>query len=139
MVQVRNECFRLVRALASGDFEAALGMIEPEGEGESGQGVRWSADEFTRRLEAYRADHGRIQTDAKARDPKNLHVERGTESWKAQQILTDPEGHNDWSLRLTIDLAKARENGAPRLDSNRLMLCVNALRCIYLARSNRLG
>ena len=115
VVQVRNECFRLVRALASGDFESALGMIEPEGEDEDGRQVRWNADELSRRLEAYRADHGRIQTDAKARDPRNLHVEQGAQAWKAQQILTDSEGHNDWSLRLTIDLAKARELGAPRL------------------------
>jgi superfamily II RNA helicase len=115
LVMVRNEVFRLVRALASGDLEAALELIAPEGEGEEGQGVAWNADELSRRLETYRADHQRICTDPKARDPKNLNVERGTEEWKAQQTLCDPEGHNDWVLRLTIDLARSRQDGKPRL------------------------
>lgn len=114
-VQVRNESFRLVRALASGDFESALGMIELEGDGEDGRGVRWSADELSRRLEAYRAEHGRIRTDAPARDPRNLHLERGDEAWKGQQILTDQEGHNDWSIRFTINLGQARELGQPKI------------------------
>jgi hypothetical protein len=142
-VQVRNECFRLVRALATGDWDAALELIEPEGDGESAQGVRWSADELSKRIEALRSQHGPIRTDGRARDPKHLYLKREADRWSAEQVLLtggrtvaplqartgasldgagegdgdagDDGAHGDVSLKITIDLAQAREAGRPRL------------------------
>lgn len=114
-VSVRNECFRLVRALASGDWEAALELIEPEGDGENGQGVKWSADELSRRMEAHRAEHGRIRTDGKARDPKYLTIVKESDRWRAEQVIVDSELNGDWSIKTSIELEQARALGRPRL------------------------
>jgi hypothetical protein len=35
--------------------------------------------------------------------------------WLVQQTLVDPEGHNDWSLDVEIDLAESRKLGKPHL------------------------
>jgi superfamily II RNA helicase len=123
-IAIRNESFRLVRALSRGDWETALGLIEPEGDGESGQGVRWSVEELEKRMQAHRAEHGPVLTDGRARDPKRIAITRGADAWRAEQILTtqaaadaDPDDPlpGDWVLRLTIPLEAARQAGHPRL------------------------
>jgi hypothetical protein len=34
-------------------------------------------------------------------------------SWRIQQMLVDPEGHNDWVADFEVDLAQSRERGEP--------------------------
>ena len=108
---LRNEVFRLVRALASGDFAAFLEQVEPSPE--------WTED-VLRALggEYLNSGHLRICTDTKARAPKNLIIaldalKAGEKRIKLQQVLIDPEGHNDWIIELQLDLeASAREKRA---------------------------
>jgi hypothetical protein len=38
--------------------------------------------------------------------------ERG---WRVQQMLVDPEGHNDWVAEFEVDLARSREAAEPVL------------------------
>ncbi|MDR3608604.1 MAG: DUF3516 domain-containing protein [Oligoflexia bacterium] len=106
-VLVRNEVFRFVRALASGDFEEAVSMTS---EGSR----RWGVAEIEAMAREYSAGHQRLCTDPKARSPVHMRVkEEGADGnrdfWQIEQILVDPEGHNDWSARFTIDLARSRQ------------------------------
>jgi hypothetical protein len=120
-VLIRNDVFRLVRALASRDFETALSLIEAEGVGEDGQGVKWSADELERRLEEFRLEHSKLCTDPKARAPQYLRVQQSPGVlWKVEQTLTDPEGHNDWVAELSLDLERSRQAGKLALRMERI-------------------
>ncbi|OFZ05601.1 MAG: DEAD/DEAH box helicase [Bdellovibrionales bacterium GWA1_52_35] len=108
---LRNEVFRLVRALACGDFAAVLEQVEPASE--------WNPDMLKKLGEEYtNSGHQRICTDTKARAPKNLSIgiealKAGEKRLKLQQVLVDPEEHNDWLIELELDFeASARENRA---------------------------
>ena len=105
-ILVRNEAFRMVRALSSGDFEAVVEQGEP-GEGALG------LPEIEARMKEYLQDHARIQTDPKARAPANTIVSPGDGEWKVQQVLVDPEGHNDWGARAQRRAGAIQEAAAP--------------------------
>ena len=36
-------------------------------------------------------------------------VDAGKGRWVLEQTVTDPDGHNDWTLRLVVDLKRSRE------------------------------
>ena len=101
--------------MASGEFEEALELIEPEGDGPDGQGVRWAKDTFTAIAEQYSVDHQRVCTDPKARLPQYTQITKTVGTWKVSQVLVDPEGHNDWVMSITVDLARSREAFRPIL------------------------
>jgi superfamily II RNA helicase len=117
-VLVRNALFALVRAIASYRYEEAAALLEA-GE-ESWTGTRLEAE-----MKEYYVDHGGIRTDADARSPKRVTIDKGdpdAESWRVTQGLTDPEGHDDWALHLRIDLAASAEAARPVLTLDRIGL-----------------
>lgn len=106
---LRNEVHRFVRALAVRDVEAALSLLR------SGEGLpTWTATELEARLKEYAGSgHGRLRTDPKARDPKFMTITKGDPAWTVEQTLVDPEDHNDWSARFTVEFPD--EEGSPIL------------------------
>lgn len=88
--RIRNQVFTLVRLLATRDFEAASALCGAP------------ADEIAARVDAYLEGHGRVRTDPPARAPRLLTI-TGEGPWLAEQILVDPEEHNDWVLAVEID------------------------------------
>lgn len=115
-VQTRNEVFRLVRALASGDFEAALEIVNLGGLDD--QGEAWTVERFEGLAAEYAVEHSRLLTTHAARGTENTHWDRTRESegvWSIEQTLVDPDGHNDWSLKLNVLLKETREHGHPIL------------------------
>ena len=36
-------------------------------------------------------------------------------SWTVQQVLVDPDEHNDWKVEFQVDLMASRETGEPAL------------------------
>jgi hypothetical protein len=42
------------------------------------------------------------------------------QSWVVQQVLVDPDGHNDWLAEFVVDLAVSRAAGEPRLRLSRV-------------------
>jgi hypothetical protein len=34
-------------------------------------------------------------------------------TWRVQQLLIDPDGHNDWVMELDVDLAASRDASGP--------------------------
>lgn len=104
-VLVRNEIFRLVRALARGDFQEAGRIVAPEPELAATEGLR-----IQRSLEAFWTTHRTIRVDPEARSPKHTAIDRGMEGvWRVRQVLLDEEEDNDWYFDVTVDLTRSRD------------------------------
>ncbi|MBO9524009.1 MAG: DUF3516 domain-containing protein [Nocardioidaceae bacterium] len=67
-------------------------------------------------LEEYYAEHDRVGTDADARGPALLVIDRGViegggRRWRVRQALADPEGHHDWVIEAEVDADASDELG----------------------------
>jgi hypothetical protein len=109
LVLVRNELFRLLRALASKDFETAASLASGNPD------EPWTPERIEQALAPYLAEHASIRTDPAARDPKKTLVEKSEDGalWRVQQIITDPDDDNDWVLAGEIDLDRSIEAKRP--------------------------
>ena len=96
-VLVRNALFRRVELLA---LRRVTELEEMDAE------AGW-ADA----IEAYFAEHADVGTGPEARGPAMFLVEEEPEQWQVQQIVDDPEGHHDWRVVATVDLAASDEAG----------------------------
>ena len=116
---IRNRIFTFLRALTSGDLEAALSAVNamPSEEDEP-----WSTDRLHRALDAYHADHEYLRLDPEARNIRHTYITPSEDkrSWRVQQMLVDPAEANDWVAEFDIDLAASREAAEPVLQIRRL-------------------
>jgi superfamily II RNA helicase len=113
-IMVRNEVFRLVKTLATGDFEEAVSLLQPEATPPTPPAIAVTLDFLRATSKAYaESGHSRICIDQKARGPNYFSMtgEPDGKTWRVQQTLTDPEEHNDWS----IDLIATPTDGKPSL------------------------
>lgn len=116
-LQTRNEIFRLIRALAKGDFEAAIEIVSA-GEDPSKSEAQWTVQRFEDLARAYSQEHSGILTTPQARGTEFTKWDRSAENegiWRIEQTLLDPEEFNDWSLHLELDLERARKSSQPAL------------------------
>ncbi|WP_436702331.1 DEAD/DEAH box helicase [Nocardioides sp. BYT-33-1] len=103
-VMVRNALWRRVELVARDDLDALAGL-EPEGS-------EMTSDRWDAALDGYYDEHERLLTDADARGPALLSVDRSTPGeWRVVQTLHDPEGHHDWVIEAVVDLAASDEAG----------------------------
>lgn len=104
-VMVRNALWRRVELVARDDV-AALAALEPEGSD-------MDQDRWDEAIEGYYEEHERLLTDADARGPALLAVDKAhaTGEWRAVQTLHDPEGHHDWVIEAVVDLPASDEAG----------------------------
>jgi len=103
-VMVRNALWRRVELVARDDVDA-LAAVEPEGS-------EMTSDRWDAALEGYYDEHERLLTDADARGPALLAVDRSASGeWRVVQTLHDPEGHHDWVIEAVVDLAASDEAG----------------------------
>ncbi len=114
-VLVRNEVFRLVRALARRDYAEAARVVAPAPEREAAEAAR-----IGEAMGGFFAAHALLRTDPEARSPKHLTVTTGETTWRVRQILLDGEEDNDWFFEVTIDLERSREAGRPVLVLDRI-------------------
>jgi hypothetical protein len=112
-VLVRNEIYRLLRALAARDYEAAAEIV-------AGGETVWKPGELDKALAPFHAEHAYIRIDPEARSPKNTMITPGDTAWEVKQIILDPEEDNDWMLEVTIDLERSREAVRPVLHLRRI-------------------
>ncbi len=143
---IRNRIFSLVRGLVIGDFESVLALLsEVPSEGRvpraaesdsviPNQGLAeiappkdmdgrpWSSERLKQVLEAYHADHERICLDPNARNIRHTYVipSEDKRTWRVQQMLVDPEEHNDWVAEFDVDLNESRKTGEPVLNLRRI-------------------
>jgi superfamily II RNA helicase len=107
-VLVRNEIFRLVRALARGDWAEAARIVAPAPELEAKESAR-----IAQTFEPFFTAHRAMRVDPEARRPKHTTIDRQETQWRVRQILLDEEEDNDWYLDLAIDLDRSREGARP--------------------------
>ncbi|MSP25845.1 MAG: DUF3516 domain-containing protein [Myxococcales bacterium] len=110
-VLIRNAMFGVVRALACRDYGGAAQRIEArEGEPE------WTSERLAATLTAYYEEHEALLCDVRARGTRMLDIDKSSDSvWVVRQTLCDPEGHDDWYLRASIDLERASRDARPVL------------------------
>ncbi len=116
---VRTEIFRVLRALANDDYEVAIELLNVPNDA---TGTPWSPESFEGRMKAYHEQHQHILLNPEARNIRHTYIKPSDDhsSWQVQQILVDPEAHNDWILDFNVDLARSRELKKPLLQLNRI-------------------
>lgn len=108
-VMIRNEAFRFVRAMATGDFEAASALV-------NNSDSKAIEEQLAAQGKVYLTEHSRLLTDNVARSPVHLSIDKTDgASWVIHQRLVDPDEHNDWAVTFTLDLALARKERRPVL------------------------
>jgi hypothetical protein len=138
---IRNRIFTFLRGLVIGDYEAALGALvetERRRDGETAtreavavspirrlsdsEGNAWTADRLAKLMDDYLAGHKQLLLTPEARNMRHTYVTPSEDklTWRVQQVLVDPEGHNDWVAEFRVDLAASREAGEPALRLERV-------------------
>jgi hypothetical protein len=141
---IRNRVFTFLRGLVNQDFDAALGLLQSiagaaplsssggEGRGEEAvttapvpldaEGQPWTAARLQQALDAYHASHDHLCLDPNARNLRHTYITPSEDkrTLRVQQMLVDPEGHNDWVAEFEVDLAEARKAGEPVLRLRRI-------------------
>jgi hypothetical protein len=113
-ILVRNELFRLLKAIAWRRYDEILALIEPD---RPATGGKWNRPDLETMLKGYFESHPVLSTDKDARNPAHLRLtpEDPGKVLLAEQTLLDAEGPTGYVLRVKIDLAKSREAGKPML------------------------
>jgi superfamily II RNA helicase len=116
---IRNRIFSFLRGLVNADFAQALTYLSSP---DDPDGRPWTAERLKQLLEAYAEDHQRICLDPNARNLRHTYVlpSEDKRSWRVQQMLVDPEEHNDWVAEFEVDLIRSRQESAPLLQLRRL-------------------
>jgi superfamily II RNA helicase len=141
---IRTLVFTFLRAVANEEFEAALGTVNQsvsETVGQSGEepptpSDNPAADDLVNRpskivnpadlraaFEAYyAAGHRYLCLDPAARNLRHNYVipSEDKKSWRVQQVLVDPDEHNDWLVEFSVDLAESRTKKEPVLRLRRV-------------------
>jgi superfamily II RNA helicase len=128
---IRVGIFTFLRGIVNGDYEAALAALSsatsaqasPSGSDDAGTDEEpWTAARLQQAIDAYHFEHQRIRLDPGARNLCHTYVLPSEDklSWRVQQVLVDPEEHNDWVVEVGVDLAHSRAAGQPVLRLRRL-------------------
>ncbi len=116
---IRNRIFTFLRGLVVGDLDQAIAQFNSP---QDAEGQPWTAARLQQALDAYHADHGRICLEPNARNIRHTYVlpAEDKKTWRVQQMLVDPEEHNDWVAEFEVDLAESRKSGEPVLRLRRI-------------------
>jgi superfamily II RNA helicase len=116
---IRNRIFTFLRGLVNGDFDQALTQLasphDPDGQ-------PWTVERLRQAFDAYHADHRYLCLDPNARNVRHTYVvpSEDKKTWRVQQMLVDPDEHNDWVAEFAVDLAESRTAGEPVLRLRRI-------------------
>jgi hypothetical protein len=116
---IRVRIFSFLRGLANDDYEQALGHLTSPNDPD---GQPWTGDRLKKAMEEYHAEHQYICLDPNARNLRHTYVipSEDKQDWKVQQMLIDPEEHNDWVAEFELDLAQSRARNEPALRLRRV-------------------
>jgi Domain of unknown function (DUF3516) len=131
---IRNRVFTFLRGLAVGDFEGATEVLavpltptcsSSKGEREkslNGDVQPWTSERLAAAMDAYHVSHQRLCLDPNARNSRHTYVTPSDDrkTWRVQQMLVDPEEHNDWVAEFEVDLAASREAEEPVMRLTRI-------------------
>ncbi len=139
---IRNRIFTFLRGVVNQDYEAAL---ESLGESSSSRGNEaqtpsaviaedqslltsaatseaWNAVRLRKAIDDYHAGHQYICLDPNARNLRHTYViaSEDKKTWRVQQVLVDPEEHNDWMVEFDVDLVSSKAAEEPVLQLRRV-------------------
>jgi len=111
---IRTRIFSFLRGVVNGDYEQALSHLSSLEGLDDGA---WTGEQLARRMEAYHTEHEYIRLDPEARNSRHTYVipAEDKRSWTVQQVLVDPDEHNDWKAEFKVDLMASRETGEAAL------------------------
>jgi superfamily II RNA helicase len=111
---IRNRIFNVLRGLVNDDTEQVLAQLASP---DDPDGQPWTAERLRTTLDAYLAGHEALCLDPNARNVRHTYVTPTEDQlhWRVQQMLVDPEEHNDWVAEFTVDLTASRAAGEPAL------------------------
>jgi superfamily II RNA helicase len=109
---IRTRIFGFLRGVVNGDYEQALSQLSSL---EKPDGGTWAAEQLAKQIDAYYAEHQYIRLDPEARNARHTHVLPSDDklNWVVQQVLIDPDEHNDWVAEFTVDLIASRASKEP--------------------------
>ncbi len=116
---IRNRIFTFLRGLVMEDYEAAIAGLNAPADAE---GQPWTPARLQETHDAFHAEHERICLDPNARNLRHTYVTpaEDKQTWRVQQMVVDPDGHNDWVAEFEVDLTASRQAGEPWLRLRRL-------------------
>jgi superfamily II RNA helicase len=116
---IRNQIFTFLRGLVIEDFAEAIAHLASPNDAD---GQAWAPERLKQSLDAFYMDHERICLDPNARNARHTYVtpSEDKKTWRVQQMLVDPEEHNDWVAEFEVDLAESRKSNEPRLVLRRI-------------------
>ena len=123
---IRNRIFTFLRSLVLGEFDEAIAQLTEDAMTEvapwDADSEPWTSERLRKLLELYRTDHRGLRLDPEGRNLRHTYVlpEEATKTWRIQQMLVDPDEHNDWVAEYEVDLQASKESGKPVMDLLRL-------------------
>ena len=116
---IRNRIFMFLRGLVIEDYEQAVAHLSSP---QDADGEPWTPARLQQALDAYHEEHERLCLEPNARNIRHTYVlpAEDKKSWRVQQMLVDPEEHNDWVAEFEVDLAESRKLGEPVLRLRRI-------------------
>ncbi|HAB15556.1 MAG TPA: DUF3516 domain-containing protein [Verrucomicrobiota bacterium] len=119
---IRAKIFLFLRAWSDADFDAAISVLPSVltsvGGAEPGDGEEpMELENLRLARDRYLANHIRLCLDPEARNARHTYVipSEDRKTWRVQQVLTDPDGDNDWIADFLVDLAASRATKEPVL------------------------
>jgi superfamily II RNA helicase len=134
---IRNRIFTFLRGVVNQDYEAALESLSNAGTspgkdtqtsavtGTSDQNLLtstptnevWTTERLRKAVDDYYGGHRYICLDPNARNVRHPYVlpAEDKKTWRVQQVLVDPDEHNDWIVEFEVDLAASRKAEEPVL------------------------
>ena len=115
---IRNRIFTFLRGLVIEDYEQAIANTSSPLDAD---GQRTAAL-LQQALDAFHTDHERICLEPEARNIRHTYTvpTEDKQSWRVQQMVVDPEEHNDWVAEFSVDLGESRKSGEPVLRLRRI-------------------
>ena len=123
---IRNRIFTFLRGVVNQDYEMALEQMRSVERGArnedqslltSAATEEWNVERLRQAVDAYHVEHRSICLDPNARNLRHTYVlpSENNKTWRVQQVLVDPEEHNDWIAEFEADLASSRAAEEPVL------------------------
>jgi len=108
-VLVRNAMFQLLKAAARKDWAAAAALVRET-----------TPETLEQSFAPFFAEHASIRLDPSARAPDRTRITPEPAVWQVVQVISDPEGDDDWALLASIDLTASRDAAAPVVTLHRV-------------------
>lgn len=102
---VRTRAFRWVQLAAVRDWQRLADDLAQAGD------RGWSPERLADTFADYFAEHDEIGLTGDARGPALFQLDDDATPWQLRQVLLDPDGHREWFLDATVDLAASADAG----------------------------